>query len=265
MKYPIYAIPFLSALILSTCNEEETSLKTGNKLDYYIESYDFSDLGFQPQLKVTYEYDDTGRLSRYTELSYDPDAVAPVEQRHFVFSYHNEKIEGIKGYFAGADTTFVEDTYEYFPDGKVSRITEENHAAAVNSEASFAYLEKGAVKVSYVYSNGGGFDYEFDCTDGNVVSDKTTRGGQFCSDGVYTYDQHPNPFANLGYVDYLLTNFSANNKLTENVNYVACAFPSLIPESYVYEYNDNGYPVSETTFYKSGAGLKKSRKEFFYR
>jgi len=49
------------------------------------------------------------------------------------------------------------------------------------------------------------------------------------------------------------------------VNHVACAFPSLVPESYVYEYDEDGYPTVVTTFYKSGSPSAKSRKELFYK
>ncbi len=56
---------------------------------------------------------------------------------------------------------------------------------------------------------------------------------------------------------YILFNLSFNNKLTENVNYVNCAFPSLIPESFEYEYNAEGYPTVATTTYKTGNAAKK--------
>ncbi len=118
-------------------------------------------------------------------------------------------------------------------------------------------------KSSYTFSNGGSFEYEFNMSGGNVVTDKTTRGSQLCSDGQYTYDDGINPFKNLGYTDYLLTNLSANNKLSENTNYINCSFPSFIPESYSYEYDDRGYPTLITTFYKSRVDrYQKSKGNF---
>lgn len=80
------------------------------------------------------------------------------------------------------------------------------------------------------------------------MTDRTTRGLQLCGDGHYTYDNDINPFSNFGYTDYLLTNLSINNKLSENVNYINCAFPSFIPSSRSYAYNDSGYPTLITTF-----------------
>ena len=120
-------------------------------------------------------------------------------------------------------------------------------------------------KSRILFSNGGSFEYEFHMSDGNVVTDKTTRGSQVCSDGQYTYDDHINPFKNLGYTDYLLTNLSANNKLSEDINHINCSFPSFIPESYSYEYDDRGYPTLITTFYKSGSTVTRSQMEIFYK
>jgi hypothetical protein len=239
-------------------------VKKKNKLDYYIESYNIGDLGFDPALKVVYEYNEVGNLRKYTILSYNPNTKLMEEQRNFVFSYSGSRVEFIKGYLPNGNDPYVEYSYQYLPNGTVSKIVENNLAASgIDSEAGFMYSENGIVKASYTYSNGGSFEYEFDYASGNVVTDKTTRGSQLCSAGKYTYDKHNNPFKELGYTDYLLTNLSVNNKLTEDINYVGCSFPSFIPESHTYEYNDNGYPISVTTYYKNS--LAKSKKQFFYK
>lgn len=264
MKRPTCAVALLSALTLSNCHEENV-IRKETRLDYYIESFDVDGLGFDPQLKVVYEYGESGRIHKYTAFGYNPATETMEPQRYFVFHYSGDKVDHIAGYLAGADTPYIENAYQYLPNGEVSTITEDNHAAGVNSTASFTYLENATVKVSYTFSNGGAFDYEFVYSGGNILSDTTTRGSQLCSNGQYTYDQHHNPFRDLGYVDYLLTNLSVNNRLTENVDFVGCAFPSLIPESYTYEYNEQGYPVTATTVYRSGDPATKSRKEFFYK
>ena len=264
MKRPIYALTFLVILVLTGCDEESVTRK-GIRLDYYVESFDVTDLGFEPQLRVTYEYGESGKVDRYTVHSFNPDTGNMEEQRYFLFSYTDEKVEQIKGYLAGETNQYIEYTYDYLPNDQVSAITEKNYSSGVNSQANFTYAENGIIKVSYGFSNGGSFEYEFDYATGNILTDKTTRGPQLCSDGQYTYDQHPNPFKDLAYVDYFLTNLSSNNKLTEDVNYVSCAFPSLIPESYAYEYNEKGYPVTCTTTYRSDGSVMKSKKEFFYK
>jgi hypothetical protein len=263
MKIFIFLLALLAMLTFSTC-EEERVVTTDNGLKYYIESFDLSGLGFEAQLKVTYEYNQDGRLEKYAVLSYNTDTHTMNELRYFVFAYSNQNVEHIKGYLSGASEPYVEYAYQYLPDSRIQNITENNYSAGINSTATFAYAENNSVKVAYVFSNGGFFEYEFDFATGNILADKTTRGSQLCSTGQYTYDHFRNPFHDLGYVDYLLTGLSVNNKLTEDVEYVACSFPSLIPESYTYEYNDKGYPITVTTLYRSDGSAARSKKEFFY-
>jgi hypothetical protein len=264
MKKVIYLVILAIVLIQSSCKEEE--IPNSPKLDYYIESYDIPNLGFTPQLKVTYDYNATGSLNKYTVFSINPTTTAMEEQRHFDFSYAEGRVDGIKGYLVNSETPYIEYTYQYLPNSNVSKITEKNYAAGVNSEAVFSYSSSNElVNVSYTYSNGGAFQYVFNYINQNIVTDKTTRGDQLCSNGEYTHDQHKNPFKDLGYVDYTLMNFSSNNKLSESVNYVGCAFPTLVPQSYTYEYNDRHYPTVATTHYKSGGSLLRSQKKFFYK
>ncbi|HET6542593.1 MAG TPA: hypothetical protein VFG46_19025 [Chryseolinea sp.] len=252
--------------ILFGCQSEDVVTTHEPKLDYYVDSYDIPDLGFQPSLKVTYEYNSSGKLSKSRVLSYNPDSKSFDELRHLDFAYSGNEVSKILGYLPDELTPYMEQSYEYSPDGRVSKIKETNGSTGLKSEANFVYDDAHeSTKVFYTYSNGGSFEYEFNMSGGNVVTDKTTRGSQLCSDAKYTYDDRINPFKNLGYTDYLLTNLSANNKLTESTNYINCAFPSFIPESFSYEYDARGYPTLITTFYKSAATLRKSQKEIFYK
>ena len=260
LPYSLFAL-----LILLGCENDENPKSSGTKLDYYIESYDLAGAGleFTPQTKVTYQYNKADKLSRYTVYSYSPDSKSFVKQRHFDFSYTQDQVVKIKGFTPGSSVHYIEYSYTYLPDSRVSKITENNSGTGINSEANFTYNDTDEfVKVAYSFSNGASFEYAFFYDNGNIENDKTTRGADLCNDGEYTYDDHLNPFNNLGYVDYFLNNISVNNKLTENINYVACSFPSFVPESYSYEYNDKGYPTSATTFFKGGS---KSEKKFFYR
>jgi len=260
MKRSIYTLVFFIVMIFG-CEKEEISKSAPLKLDYYIESYELPGLGFIPQLKVAYQYE-SGKLSKYTVFSYDPDLQSLVEQRHFDFSYVNDQVDKIKGYLTGVDNHYIEYSYQYLPDSRVLKITENNLGAGINSEANFSYDDPNeSVEVVYSFSTGGSFKYKFFYQSENILSDMTTQGAQLCNAGAYTYDHQNNPFKDLGYVDYQLNYLSANNKLTEEVSYVGCSFPSLVPEYYTYEYNDQGYPTVATTFFSSGA---KSEKKFFY-
>jgi len=263
MKKAAFSIIIFASTVFVGCHDEE--ILTAPKLDYYIESSEFSNQGLKPEFKVSYEYNAESQLTKYIVSVFNLDQ-SLTEQHYYTFSYANGHVDGIKEFLANSSDAYVEYAYEYLANGNVSKIAETNHAAGVNSVANFTYdLPNNLVKVSYTYSNGGAFEYEFNYTNSNIVTDKTTKGDQLCSNGEYTYDQHKNPFKDLGYVDYDLTTLSANNKLSESVNYVGCSFPSLVPESYTYEYNDRGYPTTVTTHYKSSGSLYSSQKKFFYK
>ncbi len=263
MKQIILPLVFIT-LTFAACDKNNDIAPKEIKLDYYTESYDLPDLGFQPQLKISYTYDNAGKLSKYTVFGFNPTSNAIEEQRSYTFTYAGGNVDKIEGFLVNSATPFIRYGYQYSTDGKVTKIIEENYSAGVNSEANFTYQPDNVVKVAYQYSNGGSFEYEMQYGNENVLADKTSRGAELCSNGVYTYDQQKNPFRMLGYVDYTLLNMSTNNKLTENVNYVGCAFPSLIPQSYTYQYNSDGYPTEATTTYTSGNALRKSQKKFFY-
>lgn len=263
MKKSVCALVFL-CLLIPGCEREEIPKSTGTVLDYYIESHDLDELGYTIQQKVMYEYNEAGNLSKYSVFNYNLLTNSFVKHYHFEFSYVNDQVNTIKGYFTARTTPYVEYSYHYLPDSRVLKIIEDETGPGAN-EANFTYNDTDeSVKVSYSYKNGGSFEYEFNYSNQNILSDKAIRGSLLCSDGTYTYDQNKNPFNNLGYTDYQLINLSANNRLTENINYVGCTLPSLIPESYRYEYNANGYPTVAKTIYKSGTNAK-SEKKFFYR
>jgi hypothetical protein len=259
------ALSVLVAALLVACVEENPFPQTP-LLSYYIDSFQIPGLEFEPKSKVVYEYNDARRLERYRFYGYNPATDQFDEQRSFSFSYEDNKVKKIEGVLVNATTPYVTYTYVYNNDGSVASINEVNTDAGTSSQANFAYGPGHLVKVSYAYSNGSSFEYEYTFESGNILSDKTTRGSQLCSDGIYTYDQGENPFSSLGYVDYLLTNISGNNRLTETVNYVGCAFPSIVPESYTYEYDEQGFPLTSTTHYKSsGNSSPKSERTFFYK
>jgi hypothetical protein len=254
------------SIVLAGCDDDDETIgHTETKLHYYTESFKIDGFDYDPQYTVMYHYDKSGRLEKYTFYSYQPASDQLKEERTFNFTYLNGRVDQIEGILVNSTSPYIRYSYEYLPDAKVSKIKEVNTAAGINSEAIFDYQADDVIKVDYHYSNGNSFQYEFHYGNNNILTDKTTRGTQLCSDGHYSYDDNKSPFQTLGYVDYLLFNLSVNNKLTESVNYVGCAFPTLLPESYEYEYGNHGFPTVAITKYKSGGAIKQSRKNFYYK
>ena len=118
------------------------------------------------------------------------------------------------------------------------------------------------IHAAYTFSNGTSFEYEFNYVYKNISKDKTTRFGQLCSTGTYTYDKNINPLAHLGYMDFGFRNYSINNKIAENVNYVGCSFPAYIPEATEYKYDGEGFPLEQKTRYKQSTLVQMTK--YFY-
>ncbi|GHN00783.1 hypothetical protein WSM22_22720 [Cytophagales bacterium WSM2-2] len=207
--------------------------------------------------RTEYEYNSFGKVERITFYeNYSNDSTSRIPSRYQVFTYlgPNGNLAKVTTYYAYSQPEYkaIEDTYEYGVDGNVLRITEANYAAAVTGIMSLSYDPTYThATAAYRYSNGRGFDYEFNYLFKDIVSDKTTQGSELCNHADYTFDRNINPFKHLGYTSYLLFNdYSVNNRLTENPEYVGCAFPQLIPESYSYKYDNMGYPTEKITHYR---------------
>jgi len=163
---------------------------------------------------------------------------------------------------------FKELKYSY---GSQDKITEINLNSGITTTLLITTNEtNNGASVAFTFSNGNSLLYEFDTRFKNIISDKTTKGSQLCNKGIYTFDKNINPFRHLGYLDFQFRNWYANNKLTENVDYVGCAFPTLIPVSYDYTYDQDGYPTQQITSYRSGYGandptsLYHGKVDFYY-
>jgi hypothetical protein len=221
---------------------------------------------FEPESKTEYQYGASGKIEKIIYSSHSLAASTFVPQQYFKFAYDGNHVIEITGYESGTDLMTVQTFYSYGFDGNLTDMLQKNYSAQVNGNVHLSYLSNSVVKAEYKFSNGGSFEYEFSNPWKSVTADKTTKGNEVCNVGVYTNDKNINPFKQLGYIDFTFRDYSINNRLTENVNYLGCAFPSLMPESYSYEYNVYGYPTSQIKYYKkNSAGVQaRSQTKYFY-
>ncbi|HEV8514779.1 MAG TPA: hypothetical protein VGQ59_15955 [Cyclobacteriaceae bacterium] len=222
------------------------------KLLSYVTSMEVNDANsgkvYQPQSRESFTYD--GDLIQYIHHeTYNLQTLQFEETSLDALSYNGKKVSKIVTTLNGQP--YAEYRYEY---GVVNKIFETLHFDndLVWTVTFTNNYDSSKVSVDYSLSNGNSFSYGFDVSYKNIVSDKTIQSSQVCNQGNYTYDKNINPFRHLGYVDFNLQNWSANNKLTEHVDYLACGFPSLIPLASIYTYDQDGYPIKKITKYKSG-------------
>ncbi|MBT1705040.1 hypothetical protein [Chryseosolibacter indicus] len=223
----------------------------GKKLSHYITYAEKQKNGpLIPESKITYDYNADGKLLTITSYKYSSNEFIP--ESYSTLIYENGLVSKITDRSFEQNRLNTETFYEYTSNNNVSKIIRKDITAGVDSEVniSYSYTDR-VIDATYTFSNDQSFNYHFEYKSKNIVKDNTSRWGQHCSDGTYIYDKKINPFRHLGYVDYSFRNYSISNRITNNVNYVGCAFPEVIPLSYTYEYDAEGYPTQSVTAYNN--------------
>lgn len=228
--------------------------KDAKKLTSYITSREVDIAGtgkaFQPESRVFYSYKPDSHVESMRYELYNAQTLQFEESFTEKFTYEGKKVSRIVGTLKGK--YFKEINYTY---GNPDKITEINLNTGITTTVLVTTDDAdNNVSAAYSFSNGNSLLYQFQTSYKNMVSDRTAKGNQLCNQGIYTYDKNINPFRHLGYTDILFRNWSANNRLTEHVDHLACAFPQLIPLSFAYTYDHDGYPVQQITSYKSADG-----------
>jgi len=228
--------------------------KNAKKLSSYITSFEVDAPGggtvFRLDSKVQYRYNNSEELENIRHQSYNSQTSQFEEASLDVFTHEGAFVSHITTYLLGK--LYSDYDYQYGVENKVT-LTMHYNNELVLTQSSATNQTNDHMNVSYSSSNGNAFKYEFDILLKNIVNDKTTQSSQLCNQGNYQYDKNINPFRHLGYADFNFQNWSANNKVTEDVHYLACGFPTLIPVSHSYTYDQEGYPLEKITTYKIGS------------
>jgi hypothetical protein len=248
--------------------------KNAKKLSSYVTSSEVDAPGgstvFRPDSRILYHYNTNDELESINHQSYNQQTSQFEETSLDVFTHQGAVVSHITTYLFG--NLYSDYDYQYGVENKIT-LTMHYNNEMVLTQSSARNETNDHMIVSYSLSNGNAFKYEFDIFLKNIVSDKTTQSSQICHNGNFQYDKNINPFRHLGYYDFDFQNWSANNKVTEDVHYLACGFPTLIPVSHSYTYDQDGYPLEKITTYKIGSfdggvtppeTTRQQRIQFYY-
>jgi|GEM_PF-1519080 len=228
--------------------------KNARKLTMYISSREVdipgTGVAYQPESRALYIYSSDGHLEYVHYATYNTQTLQFEEDRTEAFTFEDSVATKIVTTLNGQ--LYKEDRYTYGVENKIVETLYFDNGL-VWTQTSMRDYTSNSINASYNLSNGSSLTYDFDFSYKNIISDKTVQNNELCNEGMYTYDKNINPFRHLGYVDFNFQNWSANNRLTEDVRYKACGFPVLIPESYKYTYDQEGYPVKKITTYRTGS------------
>ena len=228
--------------------------KDAKKLSHYVTYVDVAgsdgSLTYKPDSKVLYNYDASGLLKRIEYEYYNSQTSSFEESRYDDFTYDGAAVSKITSYLDGK--LYTESLYEYGIENKITLVMYYNRGLVL-TQTSSANEENNRITANYKLSDGNSFTYEFDVLYKNIIDDMNSQHGQLCNKGIYTYDKNINPLRHLGFMDFNFQNWSIGNKVTEDIRYFACGFPSLIPVSHSYFYDEDGYPLKKITTYKTGS------------
>jgi hypothetical protein len=231
--------------------------KNAKKLLRFVTSREVSITGagivYQPESQVSYTYNGDGRLEYIHHEIYNTQTSQFEETSTDAFTYGDVGLKILTTLNGNPYSEYHYESGDQFGENKITVINYFDNGRIWKLTSSAGDNNTNHVSANYAYSNGTSFLYDFDFSYKNIMSDKTTRQGELCHYANFTYDKNINPFRHLGYVDFNFENWSVNNKLTEDAHYKACGFPVLIPQSHVYTYDQDGYPLNKITTYKGGS------------
>jgi len=213
-----------------------------------------------------YQYTPDGKLDKIIQSSYSAQTSSFTPTGRDEFVYSGPALNKINRFFG---TTLIE---EYVYSGNVGfyrpgAITKNSGGYNDVAQFDFAFEPgKPAIKIEYTVSANntttniiytGTVDWK------TITTTREIKENELCNEGQFTYDKYINPFRHLGYLDYYAGNFSANNTVSESVNYYSCGVPDLQPTLHTYTY-DGGFPVIKETIYKAQPPYQEQRKSKMY-
>lgn len=197
-------------------------------------------LGYQ------FRYDPSGKLIERTAHQIVTPGTEPVITGISQFSYD------VFGRMSGIDQKnpdgqiYGYENYFYDEFNRVSRIKSNNSEVAADLTAYFIYnsdQEKYPKSIQYIFPNGPVNNYKFRFEKGNLLHLTNSNVDE-------VYDKMINPYASMNFVDFYLRFSSKNNVVkNEQVSY-AGGFPDVVPDTSVYTYDQDGYPVEKRTSIK---------------
>jgi hypothetical protein len=251
--------------------------KKAKKLLMYVESVQVNTPGtvnYAPGYRRLYTYNGDGRLSSIRYERYNTESSQFEGTQVEEFTYNGASLVRTRVRELSNGEYYNEYRYEYGPQDKIMKISPAGIVewTAAFTDNSYTDPASNSITVEYFDNQSRSFFYEFNVLYNNRISHKELAiggSGTICNQGTYTYDKNINPFQHLGYVDFNITHWSINNKLTENITHTACWFPARrIPVSYDYTYDQDGYPVKQITTYRSGEFFNtppyRSQADFYY-
>ncbi len=222
----------------------------------YVYTYKIINGVSRPETKAEYEYFSDGRVKHILHYSKRADQTTYLSSKE-EFEYQNNRVSKVKVTDEGNNLIRVSD-FQYNSQGKVIWMKEVDGTVTTTANVGYMGLGGGTgisqdheVNIAYTYSDRY-YTMNFNkiVHGGVVISDVAATSHGTMESGLYGYEFGINPYVMLAVPDLNFSNYSKHNVLEQWKTYVN-AFPIVVPYSFNYTYNSNGYPTELLTKYKT--------------
>ncbi|HLF33563.1 MAG TPA: hypothetical protein VI583_04975 [Cyclobacteriaceae bacterium] len=125
-----------------------------------------------------------------------------------------------------------------------------SYSSGISADFQYDPDNRDLIRVNYSLDNGGYFNYGYRYRFGNKIEEIPYGGSTSnSSHGTFEYDDNINPHHLWGITDEFLRYSSKNNEIRAEYTYSG-GFPSFVPDTYNYTYDEEGYPVELIKTYK---------------
>lgn len=200
--------------------------------------------------KTAYEYRGDGNINKiiyYLKKADNTPYVSMTEE----FIYSNGRLDKVNKYNENKNLMGYL-SFSYDQQGRVSAMDHKMNGEQTIAAVSYSdVLSRKEININYQYPGKPiDMNYNMVLVDGNIQEGAATTSNHSSELSKYYYDMNINPYVHMNWPDLFLSHSSKNNVAASQQSFFA-GYPVAVPRSYVYSYDNEGYPKELVREYKS--------------
>lgn len=204
---------------------------------------------FVAESKTNYLYNASGNIDRIEYLLKRADQSIYVAMTDR-FEYAGQKVQKITRFDEQVNQLLYSTVFIYDLQGRVVDIIKVENGTTLKANISYYTFTRPEIKISFNYPRSMDLEYNSTYFRGNLHRSSARRSNGDTELGYFEHDFNINPYKHMNWPDLNLSHFSKNNRTSERIEYYG-SYPTLVPDSFAYTYDAEGYPTTLTKTFKS--------------